>query len=192
VSGQRHATAALPSEKEPPLPTHLIGSWVYLRVGLGRLEKSLLFLPGIELSRPVAILTELFRRMSFWEQFWPQFYLYLLPTCPSHRRGPCLRRLDVYVYTSRSAVLSSVPSSRHQVRVFLCKLWAFCVLSLVLSVRTGGCCKLKQSSSERSLFSRFQHISKHTCMIWNQWGNTFRPVIVSVEIIWFLRWQRLY
>jgi hypothetical protein len=28
----------------------------------------------------------------------------------------------------------------------------------------------------------FQHISKH---IWNQWGNTFRPVIVFMEIFGF-------
>jgi hypothetical protein len=38
VSGQLHAAASLPPEKEP-LGTHCIGGWVDLRAGLDDLEK---------------------------------------------------------------------------------------------------------------------------------------------------------
>jgi hypothetical protein len=52
VSGQIHATAALPPGKEPP-GTRWIGSWVGPRSGLDDVEKrKYLILPGLEL-RPL-------------------------------------------------------------------------------------------------------------------------------------------
>jgi len=48
VSGQLHAPAALPPEKEPP-GTHWIGGWVGSRAGLGAVKKKKFPAPpGIE------------------------------------------------------------------------------------------------------------------------------------------------
>jgi hypothetical protein len=49
VSGQFHALAALPPEKEPP-GTHWIEGWVDPRAGLDDMEKrKFLTVPGLEL-----------------------------------------------------------------------------------------------------------------------------------------------
>jgi hypothetical protein len=158
-------------------------SWVEPRVSLDRMAKSLLSLPGIEPGRPVHS-PSLYRLRS------PG--LCLSKRCSDQNSASicCLHdhpisevrvftalTLPGDTYKSRSAALSSVPSSRLQVP---------CVCVQIMSVNTGLCCKLKHCSSERNLFSseamfRFQHISKH--MIWYQWCNTFSPAIVFVEII---------
>jgi hypothetical protein len=52
----------------------------------------------------------------------------------------------------------------------------------------GGMSETCFPLSSKAMFG-FQHISKH--MIWNYWGNTFRLVIVFVDIIWFWRLQPL-